>query len=142
MARVPYRRTDGAGKMGADGAEALASYSPEARFGGGSNSTLPRSTDSTRPLKVLDLVSYSINPQVHSFDIPALVENLEAQAMTVESARPIIGNRPLAISPVTLRPRFSASATGPELPPPPGTLPFAVDPGRCRFSALDGRLEA
>ena len=26
---------------------------------------------------------------MHSFDIPALVENLEAQAMTVESARPI-----------------------------------------------------
>ena len=108
--------------------EALASYSPRARFGGGSNQYFTEINRFHPPVKVLDVVSYTINPQVHSFDIPALVENLEAQAMTVESARPIVGNRPLAISPVTLRPRFSAAATGPELPPPPGTLPFAVDP--------------
>ena len=108
--------------------EALASYAPRARFGGGSNHYFTEINRFHPPVKVLDLVSYSINPQVHSFDIPALVENLEAQAMTVESARSIVGNRPLAISPVTLRPRFSASATGPELATPPGTLPFAVDP--------------
>jgi D-apionolactonase len=108
--------------------EALVSYAPKARVGGGSNQYFTEINRFHPPVKVLDLVSYSINPQVHSFDIPALVENLEAQAMTVESARPIVGNRPLAISPVTLRPRFSASATGPELATPPGTLPFAVDP--------------
>jgi len=108
--------------------EALASYAPKARLGGGSNHYFTEINRFHPPVKALDLVSYSINPQVHSFDIPALVENLEAQAMTVESARPIIGNRPLAISPVTLRPRFSASATGPELATPSGTLPFAVDP--------------
>ena len=108
--------------------EALASYAPKARVGGGSNQYFTEINRFHPPVKVLDLVSYSINPQVHSFDIPALVENLEAQAMTVESARAIIDNRLLAISPVTLRPRFSASATGPELPTPPGTLPFAVDP--------------
>jgi len=108
--------------------EALVSYAPKARVGGGSNQYFTEINRFHPPVKVLDLVSYSINPQVHSFDIPALVENLEAQAMTVESARPIVGNRPLAISPVTLRPRFSASATGPELATLPGTLPFAVDP--------------
>ena len=108
--------------------EALASYAPKAKVGGGSNQYFTEINRFHPPVKMLDLVSYSINPQVHSFDIPALVENLEAQAMTVESARSIIDNRPLAISPVTLRPRFSASATGPELPTPPGTLPFAVDP--------------
>jgi len=108
--------------------EALAPYAPRARVGGGSNQYFTEINRFHPPLKALDLVSFSINPQVHSFDIPALVENLEAQAMTVESARTIIDNRLLAISPVTLRPRFSASATGPELPTPPGTLPFAVDP--------------
>jgi hypothetical protein len=108
--------------------EALASYAPKARIGGGSNQYFTEINRFHPPAKALDLVSYSINPQVHSFDIPALVENLEAQAMTVESARPILDNRLLAISPVTLRPRFSASATGPELATPPGTLPFAVDP--------------
>ena len=108
--------------------EALASYAPKAKVGGGSNQYFTEINRFHPPVKILDLVSYSINPQVHSFDIPALVENLEAQAMTVESARSIVDNRPLAISPVTLRPRFSASATGPELATPPGTLPFAVDP--------------
>ena len=108
--------------------EALVSYAPRVPLGGGSNHYFTEINRFHPPVKVLDVVSYSINPQVHSFDIPALVENLEAQAMTVESARPIVGNLPLAISPVTLRPRFSASATGPELPTPPGTLPFAVDP--------------
>jgi hypothetical protein len=97
-------------------------------LGGGSNQYFTEINRFRPPLKALDLVSYSINPQVHSFDIAALVENLEAQAMTVESARTIIDNRLLAISPVTLRPRFSASATGPELATPPGMLPFAVDP--------------
>jgi hypothetical protein len=106
----------------------LGSHVPRARVGGGSNQYFTEINRFHPPVNALDLVSYSINPQVHSFDIPALVENLEAQAMTVESARPIIDNRLLAISPVTLRPRFSASATGPELATPAGSLPFAVDP--------------
>lgn len=109
------------------GREALAGYSAKARVGGGSNHYFTEINRFRPPVGILDLVSYSINPQVHSFDIPALVENLEAQAMTVEAARPIIGKRPLVISLVTLRPRFSAAATGPELPMSAGTLPFAVD---------------
>jgi hypothetical protein len=76
---------------------------------------------------VLDGVCYSINPQVHAFDNASLVETLETQAVIVESARRFTGGLPLAVTPVTLRPRFNPSATGPEPPPAPGGLPSQVD---------------
>ena len=79
-------------------------------------------------MDALDLVSYAITPQVHAFDNLSLVENLEAQRETLRSARAFCGDRPLAISPVTLRPRFNPDATGPEPAPAPGELPAAVDP--------------
>jgi hypothetical protein len=78
-------------------------------------------------VELLDLVCYSLNPQVHAFDNLSLVETLEAQAATVNSARQFIGDAPLAVSPVTLKMRFNPNATGPELEPAPGQLPPPVD---------------
>jgi hypothetical protein len=75
----------------------------------------------------LDFVTYSVNPQVHAFDLVSLVENMTAQPATVASARAFCGDRPIVISPITLRPRFNADASGPEAPPAPGQLPDAVD---------------
>jgi hypothetical protein len=75
-----------------------------------------------------DFVVFAINPQVHAFDDRTLVENLEGQAQAVRSAVRLAAGKPVVISPVTLRPRFNAEATGPEPPAPPGELPFAVDP--------------
>ena len=74
-----------------------------------------------------DAVAYSINPQVHATDERSLVENLEAQRETVESARSFCGDVPIAISPVTLKPRFNPDAVGPEPAPQAGELPNAVD---------------
>ena len=76
----------------------------------------------------LDLVTYSINPQVHAFDDASLVETLPLQAATVESARQFVGDLPIAISPVTLLPRFNPNATGPQAAPDPAQLPPEVDP--------------
>ena len=76
----------------------------------------------------MDLVSYSVTPQVHAFDDASLVENLEGQRATVESAREFIGDRRLAVSPVTLRPRLSPNGEGPAPVPVPGELPSQVDP--------------
>jgi len=82
----------------------------------------------TRPdLDAIDGVAYPITPQVHAFDELSLIETLEAQADTLISARTFCGERPLHVSPVTLRPRFNADASGPEPTPGPGELPFAVD---------------
>jgi D-apionolactonase len=55
---------------------------------------------------------YSINPQVHTFDDLSLLETLEAQPSTVESAAQFCDGA-LIVSPITLRPRFNPNATDP-----------------------------
>jgi hypothetical protein len=94
---------------------------------GGTNVYFTHLNRERPPLDVLDGICYSINPQVHAFDNASLVETLETQAVIVDSARRFAGDLPLAVTPVTLRPRFNPSATGPEPPPPPGELPSLVD---------------
>jgi D-apionolactonase len=79
------------------------------------------------PLAEMDWATYTINPQVHAFDNLSLVENIEAQAATVSSARAIVGEMPLAIGPITLRPRFNPNATRPVPELGPNELPPEVD---------------
>lgn len=106
--------------------EFLPRYEATVPIGAGTNAYFAE-LNRGRPLtQALDVVCYSINPQVHACDNASLVENLEAQAATVESARQFCGDRPICITPVTLKPRFNPDATGPELPPP-GELPRQVD---------------
>jgi len=62
----------------------------------------------------MDAVCYSANPQVHAFDNLSLVEALAGQAYTVTSARSFCGSRPVAVTPITLRPRFNPQAAAPE----------------------------
>lgn len=75
-----------------------------------------------------DLVFWPITPQVHAIDHLSLVESIEAQSHTVQSARVFACNHPLVVTPITLKQRFNPVATGPEPPPPPGELPPQVDP--------------
>ena len=105
----------------------LTRYDPEAVIGGGTNAYFTQLNRDRPVVSALDAVGYSINPQVHAFDNMSLAENLEAQAVTVRSARDIIGNLPLFISPVTFRPRFNPDATGRDADPSPGQLPSNVD---------------
>ncbi len=107
---------------------ALAAYDSAVPFGAGTNVYFTELNRGRPPLPALDQVAYSINPQVHAFDNSSLVETLAAQAATVISTRHFIGALPLAISPVTLQPRFNPNATGPEPTPAPGELPAQVDP--------------
>ncbi len=58
----------------------------------------------------LDFVSYSVNPQVHAFDDASLIENTEAQGFTILSAKNKF-NKPVHISPITLKMRYNADAT-------------------------------
>lgn len=71
-----------------------------------------------------DGACYSINPQVHAFDNATLVENLEAQASTVRTARSFAGDRWIAVTPVTLRPRFIPANGTPVDPDPRQSSPF------------------
>jgi hypothetical protein len=76
------------------------------------------------PKNAGDGTCYSINPQVHAFDNATLVENLEAQASTVRTARSFAEDRWIAVTPVTLRPRFIPATGAPVDPDPRQSLPF------------------
>ena len=80
------------------------------------------------PVSEMDVVTYTINPQVHAVDNLSLVENITAQSATVASARAIVGERPLVIGPITLKPRYNPNATGPAPEVGPNELPDSVDP--------------
>ena len=71
-----------------------------------------------------DGTCYSITPQVHAFDNASLVENLEAQGHTVRTARSFAGDRWIAVTPVTLRPRFIPANGAPVEPDPRQSSPF------------------
>jgi hypothetical protein len=74
-----------------------------------------------------DGIAFSINPQVHAFDDRSLVETLSVQGDVVRAARATFAAAtPLAVSPVTLRPRFNPDA--PDQLVADSGLPYAVDP--------------
>jgi hypothetical protein len=106
---------------------ALAEVVAAATIGAGTDVYFTELNRGRPPIEALDLVAYSINPQVHAFDNASLVETLAAQAVTATSARQFISDRLLAITPVTLLPRFNPNATGPTPDPAPGELPPEVD---------------
>ncbi len=106
----------------------LSAYDPAIPVGAGTNIFFTELNRDRPDAADLDLVAYSLNPQVHAFDNLSLVETLAAQATTVTSARSFVAETPLAVSPVTLKMRFNPSATGPEAAPEPGQLPPQVDP--------------
>lgn len=107
--------------------EHLSAYDPSAMIGAGTDAYFTELNRERPPVRQLDLVAYSLNPQVHAFDNLSLVETLEAQATTVESAHKFIDGLPLAVTPVTLKPRFNPNATAPEPVPGPDGLSSQVD---------------
>jgi hypothetical protein len=107
--------------------ELLVPFHPVAYAGAGTNAYFVE-INRAHPPKDAELLCYSVNPQVHASDNLTLIENLEGLEATVESARLIGKDHPLAIGPVTLRPRFNPDATGPEPESPAGELPARVDP--------------
>jgi hypothetical protein len=106
--------------------EKLIPFHPEVLLGAGTNAYFVE-INRGHPPKDIELLSYSLNPQVHASDNMTIVENLEGMEATVESARLIGEDHPLAIGPVTLRPRFNPDAAGPEPETGPGDLPARVD---------------
>jgi len=106
----------------------LSAYDATVPIGAGTNLYFTELNSKRPPIDVLDVVAYSLNPQVHAFDNASLVETLAAQATTATSARHFCGDRPLVVSPITLQPRFNPNATGPEAEAAAGTLPTQVDP--------------
>jgi hypothetical protein len=61
-----------------------------------------------------EFLAWPITPQVHAFDDQSILETIEAQPDTARTARSFAAGRPMVISPITLKPRFNAVATGAE----------------------------
>jgi D-apionolactonase len=93
--------------------------------GGGTNANFTE-LNRNRPSEHRDVICYSTNPQVHAFDNLSLVETFAGLRETVKTARGFSGDAKLAISPVTLKPRFNPVATA-AAAPDPKTLPKPVD---------------
>jgi hypothetical protein len=106
---------------------ALGSAQRNARFASGTNAHFAELNRGPRPGKAVDCLTYSISPQVHSFDDTSIMETLRGQSATVESARLLADGRPIVVSPLTLRPRLNSAATGPLPQTRPEDLPPQVD---------------
>jgi hypothetical protein len=89
----------------------LAPLTPDAAFVGGTDAYFAELNRRRPPLEVCDAVSFSINPQVHAFDDLSLIETLPMQGLVVRDARAFCADRPVLVSPVTLRPRYNPNAT-------------------------------
>jgi hypothetical protein len=108
--------------------QALHRYDDSIPIGSGTNANFMELNRRRPPVDIIDFVVYSIHPQEHAYDNASLVETLEAQAATVESARQFAGELPVVISPVTLRKQVNPYATGPDPESAAGELPRNVDP--------------
>lgn len=80
---------------------------------GGSRAYFAQMNRANLPIDLIDGAVYSINPQVHAFDNMSITETIATQPVTVETARLIVGNIPIVVGPITLKPRFNPDATGP-----------------------------
>jgi hypothetical protein len=99
---------------------------PGAQFFGGTNGYFNELNRNRECIDGADGLAFSLNPQVHAFDDLSLMENLAAQPETIRTARSFAGPLPVAVTPITLRPR--PAATRDAMPGATEELPFEVDP--------------
>ena len=114
---------------------ALGQALPGTLFFGGTEIYFTEINRSRPQLATWDGVCYSLTPQIHAFTDVDVIENLDAQGETVRSARVIAVDKPVVVSPVTMRRRVNFHATADPPPDVPGKLPDSVD---VRQSALYG----
>ncbi|MGH2781244.1 MAG: hypothetical protein ACRDLA_07510, partial [Thermoleophilaceae bacterium] len=93
-------------------------------IGGGSHQFFNELNRDRPDVSAMDVVAFSVNPQVHAADDGSLVENLAAQEEVVRFAQTFCAGRPLAVTPVTFVGRSGPFPAGPPLP---GGLPGQVD---------------
>ncbi len=83
---------------------ALVGQERQATIGAGTNLSFYELNSNRSVIEGADVAAYSITPQQHTFDEESMVETLCGQADTVVTARTFVGERPIAIGRVTLRP--------------------------------------
>ena len=90
----------------------LVSRLPKVLIGAGTDHNFTDLNRSDLNVKKADFVQYSINPQAHAIDNRTLIENMEGQAYTVQTARHRF-KKPVHVSPVTLKMRKNPDAVEP-----------------------------
>jgi hypothetical protein len=83
----------------------FSSVAPDAAFFGGTDRYFVEINRSRPGYEPPAGICFSANPQVHTFDDCAIMENLEGLLECIPAAQQIAGRGPVAISPLTLRPR-------------------------------------
>ena len=94
---------------------ALKNEFPGTMAGTGTNANFAELNRNRPDPNLPDFLTYPINPQVHAFDHLSLVENLAGQKDTVLAARLFPGEKPISVSPVTLKSRFNIDHRQPSL---------------------------
>lgn len=100
---------------------------PGAQFAAGTDVDFIFLQRNLPPLELVDLLTFSINPQVHAFDNLSLVETLATQAAAVKTCRHLAQGKPVMVSPISLKMRYNPYATAAPPPTPAGQLPANVD---------------
>jgi D-apionolactonase len=108
--------------------EALRQYDARALIVTGTDAWFTEINRQRPPVEEAEGLCYAISPQTHAIDDLTLMENLVGQAATVQNAKRMFGPLPIAVTPITLKPRFSPSAIGAQMSAALHALPPQVDP--------------
>lgn len=108
-------------------AAARRAFGDDARLGGGTNLYFTELNREPPDTSQLEVVAFSLNPQVHASDSATLVQNLAAQGVVAANALRLAGTAAIHVGPVTLRPRFNPNATDPTRDVSSTVLPSDVD---------------
>ncbi len=87
---------------------------PKTCIGAGTNDNFTELNRNRLSTDKVDFISYSVHPQVHAFDNRSMVETLDTQGNTVQTARTFSDSVPIHVSPVTLRQRINPYAHDPK----------------------------
>ncbi|MCC6802148.1 MAG: hypothetical protein IT319_04615 [Anaerolineae bacterium] len=101
--------------------EKLASLTPGAAFGGGTDGYFAELNRGRPATDAMDFVTFSTNPQVHASDDMTMIQALPTYAEMITTARRFAGTLPIVVSPVTLRMRRLPNTAN------ASTLPRQVD---------------
>lgn len=106
----------------------LGSSIADAPVGGGTNVYFAELNREAVFPPSFDVLAYPVTPQVHSDDDVSLMETPLAQADTVTSARLLAPHASIAVTPITLKPRFNPDAPDEDNAlTTPASLPDNVD---------------
>jgi D-apionolactonase len=108
-------------------AEARQCLGPAEVIAGGTNLYFTELNRQPPTLENLDVINFSVNPQVHSFDNRTILQNASTLMVIAQNAVRLAGAAAISISPITLRPRFNPNATDPSTDVSNDDLPASVD---------------